>query len=320
MRIVTNICIIAIITAFSACNDKSRDTQETQKTRIENIEKMEGKVIEFPDTINSMVNYSAKLNDIYTEKNIKIINFTDGRCPACIERLNGLNQVSKELDTIAGTDINLISFVLIENKKQFMGNIYPELDCLPLILVDNYRFLEKNKLPVSGIYHTFLVNTDNEVELVGNPYQNKELKQLYIEKIKSLAENNKNHTAQSSIETKIIEKTKEKFKEENKQVIQLVSPDGRKTGIFHLDNTTVEPMIFKKGRKLNFSLMNAKSNQEPVTLKIMDNSGETIKEVDSKLNQITYFFLQPKKTGKHTLKAHFENKKGKAVLFYYLVQ
>ena len=320
MRILTNICIIAIIIAFNACKNKTRNAHETLDTHVENIKKIKGKTIKFPDTVNSMINYSAKLNDIYTEKNIKIVSYTDGRCPACIKKLNGLNKIIKELDSIQGTDIDLISFVLIKNKKKFLRKFYPELDSLPLILVDNYRFLEKNEFPASGDYRTFLVNADNEIQLVGNPYQNKELKKLYTKKIKTIVDEAKNHTTKKTLEAKVIERTKAKFKEENKMVIEPVTRNGQNVGIYQFEHNKTRPMAIGKNNEIHFSLLNSESNKEPVILKVRNKTEETKREIKSKLDEITYFSLQPDTTTEYSFKAYFNNKKGEAVLFHYFVR
>lgn len=315
MKILIKISIIFIVIAFNACKNK------TKETHFKNIQTMKDQKIEFPDTIHSMVNYSKELNEIYNEKNIKLISFTDGRCVACIKNLKGLNKVRKELDTIPGADVNLISFVLIESKKHFIKDYYPELDSLPLILVNDYHFLEKNKFPVSGIYHTLLVNADNEIQLVGNPYQNKKLKKLYRERIKTLVEKIKTDNPQENMETKVVEKTKVKYKEENKDITLLRTTDGKNSGILHLEHQKSTPFVINKDTEMHFSLMNAENNKEPVLLKIMDDSGETIKEVNSKLNKITYFSLQPESVMQYYFKTHYASKKkGKAILFFYLIQ
>lgn len=315
MKTLINISLIfLILSALNTCKNKTKDAH------FENIKSIKGKTIEPPDTTISLINYSSGMKEIFDKKKLKIISFTDGGCPACIKQLKELSKVKKELDSITGNKINLISLVLVRNKKYFIRDYYPKLDSLPLILVNNYQFLEKNNIPVSAIYHTFLVDTKNKIQLVGNPYKNEKLKKLYVKQIKTIAKKENDSVTKNELAKRIIEKTKEKFNKENKNIIRFTSPGGKETGIFHLKPNKKMPLVIRKDNEMCFSLMNAKNNQEPVTLQIMDKSGEKIKEVESQSNKISYFSLKDKETKQYTFKAYYDKKIGEAVLFFYTIQ
>jgi len=315
MKTLKNISIIfLILAALNTCKNHTKDTH------IGNIKSIKGKTIDPPDTTISLINYSLGMKEIFDKKNLKIISFTDGGCPACIKQLKKLSKVKKELDSITRKETNLISFVLVKNKKYFIRDYYPELDSLPLILVNNYQFLEKNNIPVSPIYHTFLVDTKNKIQLVGNPHKNEKLKKLYIKQIKTITKKENDVVTKNELAKKIIEKTKEKYNKENKNIIRFTSPGGEHTGIFHLEHNKKKTMAIRKNNEMYFSLMNAKNNQEPVTLKITDKSGETIKEIESQLNKISYFSLRDKETKQYTFKGYYYKNIGEAVLFFYTIQ
>ncbi|MBE6332723.1 MAG: hypothetical protein E7070_10525 [Bacteroidales bacterium] len=58
-------------------------------------------------------------------------------------------------------------------KKQFLHAIYIDSDC---------QFRENNpQIPQERIYHIFLLNKDNQIELVGNPIQNSQVGKMLMD-------------------------------------------------------------------------------------------------------------------------------------------
>ncbi len=163
-----------------------------EKKHVNTIENMIGKNIIIPN--NNIVLSNLEIDTIEGNcfnNTLKLVSFTDGRCPACIENLLKLMSLKKEFDNKFSVDIDFVNFVYVDNVKFFMNNFYSTLDCtMPLLMVDNYSFLKNNDLPYSPIYHTFLLNKDNEIVLVGNPANSKLLKELYIKQINNHINNN----------------------------------------------------------------------------------------------------------------------------------
>ena len=60
-------------------------------------------------------------------------------------------------------------------------------------------FIKKNPhIPLKGVYHTFLLDENNNVILIGNPINNKKINRLFQKLIKDKLENMNSHLDHTS--------------------------------------------------------------------------------------------------------------------------
>lgn len=113
------------------------------------------------------------------------------------EMINGDTVVISYLDEISCTECTI---KMLKKWHEFIKRIHPELQLLvviksncndeikqlilnnelgPALLYENDNFKERNKLNVLAVNRTFLLNSESEIILVGEPYGNRKMMELY---------------------------------------------------------------------------------------------------------------------------------------------
>ena len=169
-----------IISLFS-CRKEDRVIRE--------IKELTGKKITFVKGYESLcINDSLAISAIIS-KDIKIISYIeDFPCTACtMDMLSDWIKVVKSFEEKVG-------FLLVINtpQKEELFKALREHNILyPIMYYDSEIFKEQNKLNVLTRNRTFLLNQNNEIVLVGEPFNNRKLFELYNKTIKDLANDGK---------------------------------------------------------------------------------------------------------------------------------
>lgn len=129
---------------------------------------------------NNIQNIS--FNEISNASN-KIIIIIDGSCDACISKLKWWNKFISDVENF---DVKFL--IIIESDSGFsLFEWMMEQENIinyPVFLNDDYSFSRKNKIPSNNNFKTFLVDSNNKILLIGDPYNNKKMEELYLKIIK----------------------------------------------------------------------------------------------------------------------------------------
>lgn len=169
-------CIIIVISLVS-CNDKAR--------YIRDIEQLTGNKIEFPEGyVELSCSSSLRLENLLNQ-DVKIVSYIDNvACTACCAKY--LKAWQTEINNL---DENVAYIVVVRSteKKEFL-NFADSLSLdYPLMFYDSDIFGKQNGLKdILARDRTFLLNKDDEVILVGEPFGRERLSRLYKKCIDSL--------------------------------------------------------------------------------------------------------------------------------------
>lgn len=158
----------------------------TSKNNVADIiQQMKSAPIIFPDNVLTMYNGRDTNMREYKNTRLKLVLYIDSTtCNTCfIDKLylwkdlfDFRNQFNEELSLYfllesSSSTLAQISFSL---RKQELN--YPiRIDTL-------FQFSKLNThIPTSPVYHTFLLDKDNKVLMVGNPMTNKKMEKLFME-------------------------------------------------------------------------------------------------------------------------------------------
>lgn len=171
--------ILAIYLSACTASRQEKEIKDIYKT----LQSLQNKQIEFPNTLVSSIN-GIRGSDPYVtgDSEYKMVVYTDSSgCTPCKFKVDEWAYHMRQLQILSGS----IHFVFIFQKE---SEILEEefriqgMDC-PVIYDIANTFIQRNHLPRSSQFHTFLLDKDNKIILAGSPVGNKKIWELYKEKI-----------------------------------------------------------------------------------------------------------------------------------------
>lgn len=166
--------IIAALVCIGGISCSSTDVTEIV-TGIKNIELLEP----LQDT---------GVRHILAKSSPKIVTFIDGRCNVCLDDFRQW-YILRSDSAFCQHDIDIIYYVGTPNAQSI--DMWTHRYKIRDFVIDPDRlFLRKNKLKLDDkIFHTFLLDRENRVVLVGSPIGNPRMWELYKTTIARLVEN-----------------------------------------------------------------------------------------------------------------------------------
>lgn len=174
MRIL--ITVMAIIASLSSCDTSRKEQNEVVKEWI-------GKEIVFPE---NMV-YSIG-GDTVDPRNLSadftVVTYIDSSgCTPCRMRLREWDETINRLNSLSDFDVRLVMVVNSSLREDVDSGIENRKFLHPMAEDAEGVFDKANNLPSKESYRTFLLNSDNEVVILGNPVTNPKIEDVYIKAI-----------------------------------------------------------------------------------------------------------------------------------------
>lgn len=165
---------LLILLAFTSCITTKESDQKI-------ITKWYEKNITFPYLMNSYQQDSLLLTMLYNE--FKILTFVDSNeCTECHLQLYKWKKLIQETDSL----FNNVSFLfIIFPQKGHTIELLKKKNKFdyPTFYDNNGNLWKANDLPKTSKHQTFLLNSENQVLLIGNPINNPRLWNLYKQTI-----------------------------------------------------------------------------------------------------------------------------------------
>ena len=171
--------LACVILTFSSC-----DYFETKII----LEKFVDTRIEYPKTLDYFYEGNDTTSNIIDKHSVKMLVYFDSKeCSSCnVRHISDWSEILKYNKWTRGK-IGVI-FLFSPNYKEYnevkhaINNM--NLDSLIIILDKDENFIKINpNIPKSKRYHTFLLDDNNKVILVGSPIKNKNMWELYKKEI-----------------------------------------------------------------------------------------------------------------------------------------
>lgn len=173
---------IAIALFFLLYGCKKRNHETNYAEEISSIvKKMTNKNIIFSDSLLQILSESG--NDNFIREERKIISVIAGNCGACVMTLKNWESCFREMKD-QGYE-NRLLFIIEDIDSALFKKIYRlEIPSgMTLVFDRNSVFSKQNELPNDKMLKTFMIDTENNVVLVGNPSLDKELWILYLNEL-----------------------------------------------------------------------------------------------------------------------------------------
>jgi hypothetical protein len=178
------VVLILILITVSSCNIFRKDNEAKWLNKI--YQEVSEKKLELPDSVfvldRNCKQYKHNINLNRGDK-LKIINRIDGSCGKCINDIKRWEEeIIREIDT---NFVNIHIIIYTDDPSNFTNVICPEIDIIYPLLIDTLNsFVINNDLPrFDNRFHSFLLDRNNNIILIGSPLHSRKLKTLYLDEI-----------------------------------------------------------------------------------------------------------------------------------------
>ena len=173
------VCAFLVMSVFISC-------EKNESRAVREIKEMMGREIVFPKHYTILHHENYFNGKRLLSQNAKMITYVDENqsCNECtLKALCRWHDVVRE---IGEADFVYIIIFCNEDKKKVREAIRQIGITFPIMCYDTPIFEKENRLDVLARNKTFLLNRENKIVLVGEPFGNEKLTQLYKKTIASL--------------------------------------------------------------------------------------------------------------------------------------
>lgn len=128
------------------------------------------------DVAESVLDDSVK--NILKSTNYKIITYVDGRCSACVSDFRFWAKIQND-SLLKSNNVEVIYYVYTYDYKQLKSR-QRAFKISNVVYDEQNSFYKLNELEkYNDTYHTFLVDGDNKIKIVGSPIKKTKIFELY---------------------------------------------------------------------------------------------------------------------------------------------
>jgi hypothetical protein len=170
--------IFLALIAVISCSNTDRQSAE--------IRELSGRQISFPSGYTTLPYSRLRDVDSLLKTDLKVVSYIDDLpCTSC-----GLKMLRSWIETINEINKDLTYIIVIHTKENNFFSDYVDSLCSKTIILnyDSYKFGEINKLNVMARNKTFLIDKNNRIVLIGEPFNHEKMFLLYQRTIKQLRE------------------------------------------------------------------------------------------------------------------------------------
>lgn len=179
MRFLGYILLSAICCCLIAsCNSQKREMQET-------VEKMQQKAIEIPyDRMACWTNDSILEISPWKKAKMKLVHYIDSAtCSTCYLQKAATNEFLHSMERLSKNEFYNV-FIINPDKKTRtrIEDDFKEKQIPSTVFLDSANiFMGLNpNIPSESMFHTFLLDENNKVILIGNPMVNKQIEEMLV--------------------------------------------------------------------------------------------------------------------------------------------
>lgn len=178
-----------LIPVFLYCctNNKKREAEDIVKNWL-------GKKIYFPKNITCIHNDNTICPD-FLMQNYKILLYMDSiRCMSCDFHLDVWQNLIRETDSLFQEKVSFFFFLHLNGSKEYKS-LFQENSFFYPVFIDSTNQIDRiNHFPLEEVYHCFLLDKTNKIQVIGNPTLSPKIWNLYKNKIAGTMVNNKVET------------------------------------------------------------------------------------------------------------------------------
>lgn len=175
-------CIFLVLLMACSCS------RNAEQRKI--VSAMSGKEVLMPDGLACTI-LGDTIDFSLDDADYTIVAYIDSAgCTACRMKLAVWDGIINELKSLDDADVNFVMVINASDAEEVDYLLKRDNFLHPVCIDPDGRFAELNGLPADMAYHNFLLDSNNEIVLVGNPAINPKIMDLYRKVILGEAEHN----------------------------------------------------------------------------------------------------------------------------------
>lgn len=160
-----------------ACTDSNKENI----TRL--VTEWQGREIVLPDSAIFTIQGKDTV-DIDMDSMYKILVYVDSAgCTSCRLQLHKWKEFITEVDSITHHSVQFLFYLTPKNVKEARYITRRDDFTYPMCIDPENKINAHNHFPKEDIFHTFLLDADNRVQVIGNPIHNSAVRELYLKTI-----------------------------------------------------------------------------------------------------------------------------------------
>ena len=161
---------------------------QSEKREIKEIKEMYGREITFVKGYETLSTNDSLSIDSIMQKTIKVVSYIENfRCTDCTFKM--LIDWKETIDML-GEDVEYLIVIHAENKEELEISLKIQQIHIPIIYYQTDTFKRYNKLDVLARNRIFLLDKNNKIVSIGEPFSNDALFEVYKKNIVRLKNNN----------------------------------------------------------------------------------------------------------------------------------
>lgn len=195
-----NLYTLLILTFFFSCQDKQK---EEKKQIAQLVNEWQGKQIVFPENptftryLTDTTDYQIPLSEY------KVLIYVDSiGCTSCKLQLHKWKELIEYTDSVTESKVPFLFFFHPKETKEIRYLLKRDGFDRPVCIDIDDQLNKLNKFPADMTFHTFLLDQENKVTVLGNPVHNTAVKDLYLKQITGKDSPNKNRPKTTAEATK----------------------------------------------------------------------------------------------------------------------
>ena len=171
------IIFILFLCVITSCSDKNKE----EITQL--VTQWQGKEIIIPS--NSVFTIQGKDTvDVNLNTEHKILVYVDSAgCTSCRLQLHKWKEFIAQVDTVAKEPVQFLFYLTPMSVKEARYITRRDDFTYPMCVDINNEINKENSFPKKDMFHTFLLDAENKVQVIGNPIHNSAVRDLYLKTI-----------------------------------------------------------------------------------------------------------------------------------------
>ena len=158
-----------------ACQDNGR------KAIARTVEQWQGRAVQMPEgAVFTMQARDTVAMDVYAPTHKVLVYVDSTGCTSCRLQLHEWKKFIAEVDSATGGRVPFLFFLSPKSVKEARYITRRDDFTYPICVDMQNRLDSLNRFPEQDMFHTFLLDGDNRVAVIGNPIHNRAVRDLYM--------------------------------------------------------------------------------------------------------------------------------------------
>lgn len=166
------------LTSLAACNDHHRET--ISRT----VAQWQGRMVQMPEGVVFTVQARDTVEmDVHTPVPKVLVYVDSVGCTSCRLQLHEWKKFIAEVDSATAGHVPFLFFLSPKSVKEARYITRRDKFTHPICVDMQNRLDSLNHFPEEEMFHTFLLDGENRVAVIGNPIHNRSVRELYIKNL-----------------------------------------------------------------------------------------------------------------------------------------